>query len=85
MYGGGIIETSGKCMLESLFNFYIENTNYLPPEYRVENVFRQYGDVYKNEREDSGLQEMLQKRLVIDYISGMMDEYVKTSYNRLIK
>lgn len=78
-------ESSGKQMLKELNKFYEENPSYLPPEYRAENIIKQYADVYKKENKDEGLKEKLQKRLIIDYISGMMDEYVKTSYNRLIK
>ena len=29
------------------------------------------------------MKNVLQERLVLDYISGMMDEYVKTTYRRL--
>ncbi len=78
-------ENSGKNMLKELYDFYCKNPFYLPPEYRVENIIKQYAEDYEEEREDTGLQESLQKRLIIDYISGMMDEYVKTSYFRLIK
>ena len=32
---------------------------------------------------EKDLRDALQERLVFDYISGMMDEYVKTTYHRL--
>lgn len=78
-------ENDGKEMMKWLFNFYNKNNKYLPPEYRVENILKQYGNIYIEEHNDEGLKQNLQKRLVIDYIAGMMDEYVKTSYNRLQK
>ena len=46
-------------------------------------MISQYDPVYDKERGDKKLRKQLQKRLIIDYISGMMDEYVKTSYIRL--
>ena len=71
-------ENSGNFMLQSLFQFYTANPNYLPPEYRAAVIKEQYKEVYK------GADEVrLQKRLTIDYISGMMDEYVKTTYQKL--
>lgn len=76
-------ENNGNAMLEWLFEFYCGHTKYLPPEYRADNILKQYEKMYEEEHNDDGLKEKLQKRLVIDYISGMMDEYVKTSYNRL--
>ena len=73
-------ENNGKRMLGELFRFYIKNTNYLPPEYRAEKIIKQYKQSYENVNESD-----LQKRLIIDYLSGMMDPYVKTAYNRLIR
>lgn len=73
-------EAKGKEMLEALFYFFVENTQYLPPEYRVSNIVRQYKPRYDTINEVD-----LQKRLIIDYISGMMDEYVKTVYEKFIK
>lgn len=78
-------ENNGKKMLKWLFEFYLKNTNYLPPEYRADNIINQYKKSYAKENEDKKLKKKLQKRLIIDYISGMMDEYVKTSYIRLNK
>lgn len=78
-------ENNGKKMLRWLYEFYLKNPDYLPPEYRADNIVNQYKDIYVQEQEDSGIKENLKQRLVMDYISGMMDEYVKTSYNRLNK
>ena len=46
-------------------------------------VINQYKKIYESESRDEGLKNVLQERLVLDYISGMMDEYVKTTYRRL--
>lgn len=70
-------------MMKILYNFYLKNPRYLPPEYRTKNIISQYKDQYLEEKKDAGLEELLKKRLVIDYISGMMDEYVKTTYKKL--
>lgn len=71
-------ETEGNYMMKTLFNFYVKEPSYLPPEYRAENIIKQYASRY--EGVDCGI---LQKRLAVDYISGMMDEYVKSSYHKL--
>lgn len=76
-------ESRGMEMLKWLYQFYLKKPEYLPPEYRADNILNQYEDSYKPEREDEGLRSKLQNRLIIDYISGMMDEYVKTSYYKL--
>lgn len=78
-------ENRGNEMMEKLYEFYNAHTNYLPPEYRADNIINQYPKQYEKENEIIGAKDDLQKRLIIDYISGMMDEYVKTAYNRLIK
>lgn len=77
-------ESNGKQMLSGLFDFYHKNPEYLPPEYRADNIIQQYQENYMEEKANIGIKENLQKRLAIDYISGMMDEFVKSSYNRLI-
>ena len=76
-------EHRGEKMLQELYNFYSENPRYLPPEYRADNIINQYDRVYCEEKKYDGLKRMLQNRLVLDYISGMMDEYVKTAYSRV--
>lgn len=77
-------EYQGEGLLKKLYDFYNDHPGYLPPEYRAENIIKQYGSVYQDESGDEGLKRILQERLIVDYISGMMDEYVKTTYNRLI-
>ncbi len=75
-------EKSGEKMLTGLYDFYCGNVNYLPPEYRADSILKQFSHKYgKMGKSDK---EILQKRLIVDYISGMMDEYVRTTYNRLI-
>ena len=76
-------ENSGKHMMEWLYKFYQKHSEYLPSEYRADNIILQYDSNYQIEKEDQGLRKALQNRLIIDYISGMMDEYVKTAYHRL--
>lgn len=76
-------EQQGEKMLKTLYDFYLSNPRYLPPEYRAKNIIEQYKTQYIAENKDEGLEKILQQRLVLDYISGMMDEYVKTTYNRL--
>lgn len=72
-------EAKGNRMLGSLFEFFRENPQYLPAEYRVSNIVRQYKDKCDTINEIN-----LQQRLIIDYLSGMMDEYVKTVYKKFI-
>lgn len=80
-------EAKGEHMIKRLFDFYTNNSMYLPPEYRAENILKQYPDNYPNIKVDinNNLYCNLQKRLVADYISGMMDQYVKTAYKKLHK
>ena len=73
-------EAMGKSMIEDLFDFFQEHTQYLPSEYRVSNIIRQYTPKYDNIKSETDLQS----RLIVDYISGMMDEYVKTVHNKFI-
>lgn len=69
-------EQNGNKVLEKLSELYIENPMYLPPEYRAKELIAQYGDL---ESQDI---ESLQKRLVCDYISGMMDSYAISTYEK---
>ena len=73
-----IYEEKGCKIIQFLYEFYSneKNYHYLPPEYRAEFRAKQYR--LKND-------ENLQKRLIIDYISGMMDTYAETSYEKLKK
>ena len=63
-------EKKGDIILETLVNFYRENNKFLPPEYRVKD----------NVKED---REMLKERLICDYISGMMDSYAISQYEKI--
>lgn len=76
-------EKKGEEMLTELNQFYNKNVLYLPPEYRAENIIKQYSAKYSKISGDD--KKMLQNRLIMDYISGMMDEYVNTTYHRLLK
>lgn len=75
--GVNFYEDNGNAMLSWLYNFYLKHVEYLPPEYRYDTVVKQFYD--ENNKPD----ETYQSRLIIDYLSGMMDEYVKTTYNHL--
>ena len=48
---------------------------FLPPEYRAKNILTQY-----NVDDD---EEILQQRLICDYISGMMDSYAISTYENI--
>lgn len=68
-------EQQGNKVLEKLYEIYSEKNNYLPPEYRAKEVLRRYDGI----SEDEG---KLQKRLICDYISGMMDSYAISMYEK---
>lgn len=69
-------EQKGKKLLEYLRNFYIENTNFLPPEYRAQTLIERYNY-------DQSKKDQLQSRLICDYISGMMDSYAINTYEQI--
>ena len=69
-----LYEHNGNKILRTLFRLYTTVPEYLPPEYRAKEVLQQY-----NLRTDG---KTLQKRLIIDYISGMMDSYAISTYKR---
>ena len=69
-------EQNGNMLLKRLAELYITTPMYLPPEYRAKELMAQYNDL-TNENE-----EKLQKRLVCDYISGMMDSYAISTYEK---
>lgn len=71
-------EDNGNAMLSWLYDFYLNNSDYLPPEYRYNTIVEQF---YKNK--DNIPNAVNQERLIVDYLAGMMDEYVKTTYNHL--
>ena len=66
-------ETKGNKVLETLAEFYEKENKFLPPEYRVEN----YG--CSRREEESGIQ----KRLICDYLAGMMDSYAINCYQKV--
>lgn len=67
-------EQKGNEIIEYLFHLFLDSPNYLPPEYRAEEVINQY------KLEDD--KTILQKRLVADYVSGMMDSYAISTYTK---
>lgn len=77
--GVNFYEDNGNAMLSWLYNFYLTHEEYLPPEYRYDTIIRQF---YNKDVENKPAKKY-QNRLIIDYLSGMMDEYVKTTYNHL--
>lgn len=68
-------EKKGKKVITFLTDLYQENTMYLPPEYRAKDLISQYPDL----KEDT---KKLQKRLICDYIAGMMDSYAISTYEK---
>ncbi len=69
-------EQNGNQVLRKLAELYINTPMYLPPEYRAKELVEQYEDLKDFEL------EKLQKRLVCDYISGMMDSYAISTYEK---
>lgn len=68
-------EQQGNDVLEELYSVYKSKLKYLPPEYRAKEVIQQYGNIKEDE-------EKLQERLICDYISGMMDSYAISMYEK---
>lgn len=69
-------EQEGKKVLNFLVEFYKEDAKYLPPEYRMEELVKQYADLKEVD------EVKLQKRLICDYVSGMMDSYAISTYEK---
>lgn len=69
-------EQHGNEVLEYLADLYLNDTMYLPPEYRAKEMIRQYDDLAGKNVDD------YQKRLVCDYISGMMETYAIDMYEK---
>ena len=68
-------ERRGGIVLAFLKDFYEKNNDFLPPEYRAKNILTRYNiDVEE---------KTLQKRLICDYISGMMDSYAINTYEQI--
>lgn len=70
-------EQKGKEVIDFLYNFYMNDPLYLPPEYRAHQLKMQYDDLSQYN------DQTLQKRLICDYIAGMMDSYAIVTYERL--
>lgn len=70
-----IYEKKGKLLLKYLSDFYTKNTELLPPEYRAVNNISRYALQY-DEKE-------YQRRLICDFISGMMDSYAISTYEEV--
>jgi dGTPase len=69
-------EQNGNIVLEKLTSLYLNTPMYLPPEYRAEELIKIYEDYQDVD------QEKLQKRLVCDYVAGMMDSYAISMYEK---
>lgn len=69
-------EKEGEKVICFLKNLYMNDTMYLPPEYRAKELMQQYEDLQNTE------EEKLQKRLICDYIAGMMDSYAIAIYEK---
>lgn len=68
-------EERGKIVLKYLSEFFINHPKFLPSEYQAENMIRKY-----NLKLDF---KLYQKRLVCDYIAGMMDSYAINIYEQI--
>lgn len=68
-------EQRGLSVLRYLTTFYTNHVQFLPPEYRADNVIDKY-NLQKNKKD-------YQQRLICDYISGMMDSYAISVYEQI--
>lgn len=69
-------EQEGKKVLGFLKDLYSKDVMYLPPEYRAKELVQQYSDLGDKDT------DKLQQRLICDYISGMMDSYAISVYEK---
>lgn len=69
-------ENEGKKVINFLADVYRNDVVYLPPEYRAKELIIQYPDLEETRS------EILQERLICDYISGMMDSYAISAYEK---
>ncbi|MEL7604613.1 MAG: dGTP triphosphohydrolase [Sedimentibacter saalensis] len=67
-------EKFGDIVIVTLVDIYRNDPKLLPPEYRAKNLI----DKYKLDYDEKNLQE----RLICDYISGMMDSYAISTYEK---
>ncbi len=73
-----IYEKKGDIIIQKLVDIYKNDKEkkLLPPEYRAKNIIQQY-DLSTDE-------EILQERLICDFVSGMMDSYAINLYEKLV-
>ena len=71
-------EKKGDKILSTLVEFYRENNVFLPPEYRIENCI-----ICKKQTASKLDEKILRERLICDYISGMMDSYAISKYEKI--
>lgn len=69
-------EQRGLQVIRFLTDLYTKEVMYLPPEYRAEELMNQFEELKTKDR------NRLQKRLVCDYIAGMMDSYAISTYEK---
>lgn len=69
-------EKRGNEVLEYLTQLYLNDKMCLPPEYRAKELMQQYEDLADKDA------DVLQKRLVCDYIAGMMESYAISAYEK---
>ncbi len=69
-------EQSGNQVLKFLKDFYENDAHHLPPEYRAKELMMQYSDLKDRD------EKKLQRRLICDYISGMMESYAISVYEK---
>lgn len=69
-------EQRGLQVIRFLTDLYTNEVMYLPPEYRAEELMKQYKDLRAKDK------NRLQQRLVCDYIAGMMDSYAISAYEK---
>lgn len=69
-------EQEGKKVIDFLCGLYRNDVMYLPPEYRAKELILQYDDLKNTDV------NILQERLICDYISGMMDSYAISVFEK---
>lgn len=69
-------EQEGNEILSFLTDLYLTDKRYLPPEYRASELKEQYADLTDFD------EDTLQRRLVCDYVSGMMESYAIALYEK---
>ncbi len=69
-------EQQGNEVIDCLVDVYSNNVMYLPPEYRAKEMMRQYEELSDMDP------DVYQKRLICDYIAGMMESYAIFNYEK---